>query len=159
MGYTTEFSGHITIVPPLNVDEIAYLKKFNSTRRMQRTKGPYFVDGTGVYGQGRDADIVDYNQPAQGQPNLWCKWVPSDDGKSISWDGNEKFYDASEWMQYLIGHFLKPTCVAKSVLPFLQANHAVDGEIEAQGEDPNDRWILIVKDNIVTVKRGRTVYK
>jgi hypothetical protein len=39
MGYTTDFDGHIQVSPPLNADEIAYLKKFNETRRMKRTSG------------------------------------------------------------------------------------------------------------------------
>ena len=71
MGYTTDFTGSIAISPPLNAEEIAYLHKFNETRRMDRKNGPYFVDGTGDYGQGRDPDIRDYNKAPAGQPGLW----------------------------------------------------------------------------------------
>ncbi len=56
MGYTTEFAGHITITPPLNAEEIAYLTKFANTRRMARTKGPYYVDNPGFAGQDHEAD-------------------------------------------------------------------------------------------------------
>lgn len=154
MGYTTEFKGHVTIVPPLNVEELTFLKKFNETRRMNRTKGPYFVDGTGYAGQGHDDDIIDFNEPPEGQPGLWCKWEPTDDGTAIQWDGAEKFYDSDTWMKYLIDHFLRPGCVAKAELPFLQGNHIVNGEIQAQGEDPDDRWVLWVKNNIVATAHG-----
>lgn len=63
MGYTTEFTGSIAITPPLNPEEIAYLNKFSDTRRMDREKGPYFVDGTDEFGQGKDPDIHNYNSP------------------------------------------------------------------------------------------------
>jgi hypothetical protein len=54
---------------------------------------------------------------------------------------------ATKWMQYLIDHFLKPGCVAKTELPFLQGNHVVSGQIEAQGENRDDHWTLVVEDN------------
>jgi hypothetical protein len=51
MGYTTEFDGSVSISPPLNAHEIAYLRKFAASRRMDRARGPYFVDGSGPFGQ------------------------------------------------------------------------------------------------------------
>jgi len=36
MGYTTDFNGHFEISPPLNPDQIAYLKALAETRRMAR---------------------------------------------------------------------------------------------------------------------------
>ena len=36
MGYTTEFDGSVSISPPLNAHEIAYLRKFAASRRMDR---------------------------------------------------------------------------------------------------------------------------
>lgn len=149
MGYTTDFTGSIAISPPLNAEEIAFLKKFNHTRRMDRELGPYFVDGTEEFGQGKDRDIRDYNRPPQGQPGLWCQWTPTDDGTAIEWDGGEKFYESVAWMEYLIEHFLKPGAIAAEKLPFLQANHILNGTITAQGEDISDRWVLEVADNEV----------
>src|SRR5215467_9643211 len=69
MGYTTEFDGRVSVSPPLNRHEIVYLLKFAATRRMDRTRGPYFVDGSGPFGQGRDDDIQNFNQPPAGQPD------------------------------------------------------------------------------------------
>jgi hypothetical protein len=66
MGYTTEFDGRVGISPPLNAHEIAYLRKFAASRRMDRARGPYFVDGSGPFGQDHDDDIRDFNKPPAG---------------------------------------------------------------------------------------------
>lgn len=150
MGYTTYFTGKINIEPALNAEEIAYLSKFAATRRMSRIKGPYYVDNGGMCGQDHEDDILNYNQPPSGQPGLWCQWIPTEDGTSLVWDEGEKFYDSAEWMKYLIEHFLKPDPIARSFEParfaFLQG-HRLNGVIEAQGEESDDRWDLVVKDN------------
>ncbi|MFE7485549.1 hypothetical protein [Streptomyces sp. NPDC057552] len=152
MGYTTEFTGHVTVSPPLSPAEIAYLDKFADTRRMARKLGPYFVDGTGPFGQGQDADIVNYNRPPEGQPGLWCNWEPTRDGTALKWNGVEKFYDADVWMAYLIDHFLQPGGKAQEHPGFedFTFDHVVNGEIKAQGEDPDDTWTLHVTSNAVT---------
>lgn len=148
MGYSTEFHGQIEINPPLNQKEIEYLNKFSETRRMLREKGPYFVDGTGDFGQGQDKDILEYNRPPEGQPGLWCQWVATSDGKYIEWNGAEKFYYAAEWMEYIIDHFIGDNPIARKELTFLQG-HKCNGRILAQGEDITDRWELIVEQNKV----------
>jgi hypothetical protein len=157
MGYTTAFMGQITVEPPLNKKEIAFLQKFSKTRRMNRTKGPYYVEGTGDFGQNQDADVIEHNTPPEGQPGLWCGWIPSEDGKYIEWDGGEKFYESEAWMAYIIRHFIGSDPIAKPKLKFLQG-HVCNGEIEAQGEDRGDHWMLIVKDNKVSVAEGSLQY-
>jgi hypothetical protein len=162
MGYTTEFFGEIAVDPPLNEAEITYLRRFAGTRRMGRSRGPYFVDSSGFHGQGDDPDIRDHNAPPIGQPGLWCQWVPNDAGTALAWDGGEKFYEADRWMAYLIEHFLKPgadafTC-GDSQFEAFTFDHLLEGEIEAQGEEPDDRWILRITRNRVSVAVGRTVY-
>lgn len=157
MGYHTEFDGEISIEPALNQEEIDYLNAFADSRRMNRTKGPYHI-GNGEYGQDHEDDIINYNRPPMGQPGLWCHWIPTKDGKMLVWNGAEKFYDSAEWMQYLIDHFLSPIAIAKTELPFLQANHVLNGKINAQGEEPSDIWQLVVENNVVNRKQGRIVY-
>lgn len=157
MGYTTDFDGHINVSPPLNANEIAYLKKFNETRRMKRTKGPYYVQGTGCYGQGHDDDIINHNDSGD-QPGLWCKWTPTEDGTAIEWDQCEKFYDSVEWMQYLIDHFLKPDALAKTQTIdgktfFTFQDHTLQGAIEAQGEAEDDHWYLVVRNNVAETRK------
>lgn len=151
MGYTTYFEGQIKIDPPLNKDEINYLKKFHDTRRMDRTNGPYFVDGTGYMGQNPDSDVINSNKPPEGQPSLWCQWIPTDDGTAIEWDEGEKFYNSVDWMQYFIDHFIGSTPIAptkENTLEFLKP-HTLNGLIEAQGEDDEDQWVLLVENNNV----------
>jgi hypothetical protein len=154
MGYTTEFTGSVAVVPPLNLSEITYLRKFNETRRMSRTRGPYYVGGGGYMGQDREEDVLDYNNPDPTQPGLWCKWMPTEGGDAIEWDGNEKFYCSEEWMVYLIDHFLKLGAAAASSgeqqFTGFTFDHVVNGVIEAQGEDADDMWRLVVKDNVVS---------
>jgi hypothetical protein len=150
MGYSTDFYGVVKVTPALNSEEIDYLNAFAESRRMVRLGGPYCTSDDAIsMGSG-------YNTPPAGQPGLWCQWVPTPCGNYIEWDGNEKFYNADDWMKYLIEHFLMPG--AKAELGFLQKNHTLNGKIEAQGEDPDDRWLLRVVNNTVTTHRGRVVY-
>jgi hypothetical protein len=152
MGYQTDFDGQINIVPPLNEKEIAYLNNFSKSRRMDCEQGPYYVDRGGFMGQlHEDPMIRNYNQPPEGQPNLWCQWVPTEDGTAIVWDEGEKFYESDKWMKYLIEHFLGENPKAKSELSFLEG-HTLNGTIEAMGEKHDDRWDLIVRDNVVMVQ-------
>lgn len=169
MGYTTDFDGSIAIEPPLNEAEITYLRRFADTRRMLRAKGPYYT-GTGVAGQDNEADITAYNSPPDGQPGLWCKWISNSDGTALVWDGREKFYDAAEWMSYLLDTFLRPGAALQMELadrvpgrvypPAFDAftfDHHLSGRIEAQGEDPDDRWGLVVNGDEVTVEKYAVV--
>ncbi|MFR9773075.1 hypothetical protein [Nocardia sp. SC052] len=156
MGYTTDFEGSVTVTPPLNESERTYLWRFAHTRHMDRTSGPYFVDGTdGAIGhdQGHDPDIRSCNRPPKGQPGPWCGWVPTKDGTAIEWDSCEKFYDSDAWMQYLIDHFLRSGAQAEGHKGFedFTFDHVVNGVIHAQGEDPQATWDLIVTDNAVTI--------
>ena len=158
MGYTTIFDGQISVEPPLNPEEITYLKKFANTRRMACEQGPYYANRGRFCGEKpNDPEIFNYNTPPDGQPSLWCDWVPTEDGAAIEWNGAEKFHDADEWMQYLIDHFIGGAPQAKTALSFLQG-HTLNGEIEARGEDPDDRWKLVVEDNGVFVAEGSIVY-
>lgn len=157
MGYHTDFSGVVSVTPPLNADEQSFLEDFNRSRRMKRVKGPLFVLGND---DSRVLDVIDGNRPDPTQPGLWCKWEPADDGHIIQWDGAEKFYDSEEWMRFLIDNLLSEKgkeYVDKyhSGDPRLNRftfNHTVNGMIEAQGEIEDDKWVLVVKDNVVSRK-------
>lgn len=168
MGYTTYFEGAVNIEPPLNEHEISYLKDFGSTRRMDRENGPYFVKGTGDFGQGRDPDIRDHNEPPEGQPGLWCQWEPTDDGKHIEWDGGEKFYNAEDWMAYIIDHFLNRDVSASVREDMIRQDprfehftfdHICNGVIDASGEYPDDLWRIVVEDNNVTRQEAVITYE
>mgnify|MGYP001587755739 FL=1 len=84
MGYTTEFSGSLTIVPPLSAEEVTAVNDFCSARH------------------GGDCE------PHAGMPGLWCDWEASYDGAAIRWNGNEKSCRMPEWLEYLVSHFFAP---------------------------------------------------
>ena len=161
MGYQTYFTGQFKLDKPLLPEHAQYLAAFSSTRRMKRDAGvaerladpvrvqaglpigpqaAYFVGGGGLFGQDRDASIIDYNEPPTGQPGLWCNWEPIKDGTAIEWSGTEKFYNYVEWMQYLIDNFLS------------RWGYTVNGEVEWEGEEQGDIGKIIVTNNEVTTK-------
>lgn len=156
MGYSTDFEGRIEITPPLNPAEIKYLTAFSKTRHMDRKQGEYFVDFENGYNT-TEIGVYNCNQPPPGQPELWCNFVPTKDGTAIVWNECEKTYGAKEWIRYIINHFLKPSASAsKSKLPYFTEftfNHICNGELIAQGERLLDRWLLIIKDNVVSTKK------
>lgn len=146
MGYHTEFSGQLTIEPPLTKEQVQYINKFSDTRRMQRDPDqlahmpdpireavnlPLGVNGGYYVGQDRDA-VIEYNRPPSGQPGLWCQWVVSHDGSVLEWDGGEKFYEYGDWLRYLIEHF------------FSKWGRTLEGKICWQGEESDDRGIIYV---------------
>lgn len=156
MGYTTDFTGAFALSPALTPPQIAYLKKFSENRRMARPANvehhddplrlavglPFGPEGAYYTGSkahaGQDNDAIDFNRPPKGQPGYWCDWVPTDEGDGIVWNEGEKFYDYTEWLNYLIKHFLKPWGIA------------ISGEVEFQGEEPDDF-------GVVRIKKGRAV--
>lgn len=168
MGYQTEFTGRFELDRPLTPEHAAYLRAFNRTRRMKRdaaktallpddvriaaglstvgADGGYFVGSTENFGQHHTPDIADYNDPPSGQPGRWCQWTPSEDVRAIIWDYGEKFYHYTEWIQYLITHFLAPW------------GYVLNGEIEWEGEDREDLGKIVIADNVITVKDGTVVY-
>lgn len=158
MGYTTEFTGEVRVEPPLNHNEIGFLEDFIRTRHMNRVKGPLYAPG-GFDGT-NDLDVIDMNNPGPTQPGLWCKWESADYGHVIRWDGREKFYDSVEWMQYLIDNLFSEKAreyvevhhSGDKRLDAFTFNHVFNGILEAQGEDEDDKWLLIVKDNVASRK-------
>jgi hypothetical protein len=152
MGYTTEFTGSFTITPTLTETDRVFLEKFNETRRMARNikgygvEGEFYVEGKGSFGQYDDDTVIDHNRPPKTQPGLWCQWVPNEDGNELVWDKGEKFYNYVEWLEYLI----------KSIL--IPRGYTVNGEVEWQGEERDDRGMIVVKDNVVKTKKGKFVW-
>jgi hypothetical protein len=154
MGYTTDFDGNFTLNRPLDDETYEFLKKFAHTRRMKRRvdskygiDGEFYVDGTGDFGQDDDGTVVDHNKPPRTQPSLWCQWIPTEDKLHIEWDGGEKFYSYIEWLKYIITNFLEPK------------GYSLNGKVHWYGEDREDNGIIVVKDNKVSTKEGRIVYR
>ena len=163
MGYTTEFSGQFNVIPAMKESHRLYLEAFARTRRMKRKSdvaeglrdpvrqqaklpigpdGGYFVGSPNDIGQNHDNSIVNYNGAPQGQPGLWCQWVPNDDGTAIVWDESEKFDAYVEWLEYLIANFLEPW------------GYKLNGTVLWRGEDFHDIGRINVSDNDVTSQLG-----
>jgi hypothetical protein len=155
MGHT-DFTGSFDLDRPLAPEHKAYLTRFAETRRVVRdvkalmrlgygdplreavglglgVDGGYFVDINGGPGEG----VIDDNTPPEGQPGLWCQWVPNENGTEIEWDGAEKFYRYTEWLEYLIEHFLKPW------------GYKLNGRVVWRSDSNNDSGVIYVKDNKV----------
>lgn len=153
MGYSTDFFGSFQVNKPLDMETLAFLQKFNETRRMARNvpkeygvEGEFYVDGGGSFGQDRDATVIDGNRPPSTQPGLWCQWRPTDDGLSLEWDGNEKFYNYVEWLQYLVDKVFTPR------------GYTLSGEVEFQGEERGDTGKIVMDGNKVKVLTGKIVF-
>lgn len=149
MGYTTRFEGQFNLDKPLSIAQQQYLTLFSKSRRVKRNASKLKPDRIlcevglsvgkeGCYFVGEDySSIVDENYPPADQPELYCAWIPNEDGESIGWDGSEKFYKYIEWMQYLINNFLKPW------------GYVVNGTVIYQGEDAKDSGEIVIKNNVL----------
>ena len=121
MGYTTTFEGHISIGEPLLAKTLERLDFLGEDSR----------------------DNVYLKQ--MGAPQGYCQWVlrpdPNDyELQCLKWDGEEKFYDSLEWMQFIV----------ETVL----TDYTCNGVIEAQGEELSDRWLLVVENSKVSQYQG-----
>jgi len=155
--HTKEFWYHFRLKP----EHASYLNAFAETRRMRRDpakagqlpdphrlavglpigdEGAYFTGGTGDFGQGHDASVLDGNRPPRGQPGFWCQWVPDEHGTAIQWNGAERFYHYVEWLEYLTVHFLGPW------------GYVLNGQVQWQGEDAEDRGTISMQDNEVQAR-------
>lgn len=168
MGYTTYFSGEFQFDKPVTEELKAYINKFSETRRMIRDNdkikalypnweelcfngelgenGAYFIGGgENYFGDTRDASVIDHNDSGS-QPGLWCQWIIDEDGELV-WDEGEKFYNYTEWLEYLIEHFFAPS------------GYVLNGTVFYDGEESDDFGKIIVTDNVVKVACGYRVYE
>ena len=167
MGYTTYFNGEFQFDKPVTEELKVYINKFSETRRMIRDNdkikalypnweklcfngelgenGAYFIGADGFLGQSRDDSVIDYNNSGS-QPGLWCQWIIDEDGELV-WDEGEKFYNYTEWLEYLIEHFFAPS------------GYVLNGTVFYEGEDSDDFGKIIVTDNVVKVAYGYRVYE
>ena len=119
MGYQTILTGQLNIDKKLSLDDYTWLVSWNDER----------------------------HEETEGFPSYYCQWLPTEDGLHLKWDGNEKFYNYVEWLEYLIKEFFKPR------------GFILNGEIVWEGEDHSDTGKIIVTDNNVSTKKGKIVFK
>jgi hypothetical protein len=156
MGYTTDYIGHIDIEPGLNEAELAYLIAFSESRRCVRTGDPYAVPDDPRADDRRTFPGNTYHVPPEGQPGLWCDWVPCWDGCCLAYNGVERFYGGVTWLHYLIDHFLKPGAAAsRSGDPTFSDfgfDHVLEGLVVGCRRDNKELFAIEVKGNRVREK-------
>jgi len=140
MGYTTEFKGSFTILPPVEEATYQLLYGLGTTRRMKRR---HMGKKNGVEGEfyvvGDEKNVVDHNHPPRTQPSLWCGWLIQPDRKTIQWNGIEKFYHYEEWLLYIV-KILK------------ERGYTMKGKIAWRGEDISDTGTLHLTHSFLTVR-------
>lgn len=141
MGYSTDFFGSFKLNKKLDGVTHKLLVDLANTRRMKRDANvvghQYGVDGE-FYVEDDSKGVLEHNYPPSTQPGLWCQWIPTLSGDEIVWDGNEKFYNYVEWLQYIVDKILKPK------------GYVLNGTIEYSGEEVDDRGEITVKDNKIS---------
>ena len=145
MGYTTEFTGSFETDKPVDNETFDLINGLAGTRRVKRSgldakygiDGEFYWETDGNYGQ---------NESPSTQPGPWLQWEMTD-RQTIEWDGGEKFYYYVEWLEYLIDKILKPK------------GYIINGEVEWAGEEQGDLGLIIVVNNVVTIKKGYIEYK
>jgi len=147
MGYTTDFVGAFELNQKLDEVTHTFLKGLGTTRRMARNlkgfgvEGEFFCPIDDDYGQKRTPDVIDYNRPPKTQPDLWCQWIPTEDGMSIIWNSGEKFYNYEKWIRYIIGTTLAPR------------GYVLNGSVKWFGEERSDVGVITIADNVVKIGR------
>lgn len=140
---------------------------YRSPQQIYGKEGEFFALDDNQAGQTRDTSIIDYNTPPgqtfgneynfrvnndriknlQCQPSLWCQWILTDDGEELEWDGGEKFYCYTSWLEYMIFNFFEPWGIK------------LNGEVRWVGEDSSDMGLIQVEDNIIQVKKAKITYE
>lgn len=147
-------------------------------------EGAYYVSTADKYhSQGRDPSVLDDNEPpgvpdippspdpknrmanwsqryttweflkaeahrlGVAVPGLWCQWVPNEEGTHIAWGGGEKFYEYIGWIEYLIAHFLAPW------------GYKLNGDVYWDGESSDDKGLISIRNNVVSVKNAVITYR
>ena len=117
MGYTTEFEGEFTITPPLQDGDHFHLEKvLGGSRKIEGAPEAHWGGG--------------------------CDWEADEEGKTLSWNEAEKFYDYIPWIKCLAKNFFEPR------------GYKLNGDVRWSGEDMTDIGVISIKDNVVTVKEG-----
>jgi hypothetical protein len=82
------------------------------------------------------------NHPEWNSENLtWMDLKLTKDATGIVWDGSEKTYDLTEKVNLILSEMRKD-----------YPDFGLSGKMLCQGEDINDRWILMIENGIAVCK-------
>lgn len=74
-------------------------------------QGAYYLgsaDGVWWWFESQIPKPLHHNRPPKGVPGLRCDWMTTIDGQGLVWNGVRRFYTYTQWLEYLIEHFLDP---------------------------------------------------
>jgi hypothetical protein len=89
--------------------------------------------------QAAGINLLEDHQTKLQKPNYACDWEAYGDGHAIEWNGNEKFSNSVEWIEFIIEEFLKPW------------GKNLNGTVRYRGEDFDDVGSIIIKDNVISI--------
>lgn len=154
MGYDAQYTGCLSIEPPLNETEKKALDLFLDARHMKTVHGPLDIRRSLTQGH---PDVVDWNAVAQDVPTLHAA-LRLHGYDILEWDGSEGAGDLTPWVRYLIDYFLRPAGIfaekAKLVpeddlLHGFTFDHTVNGIMTGTGG--GEAWAIKVLDNEVAM--------
>ncbi len=160
----TTFKASLTLDKPLTREQIAYIQKFATTRRVRRkekltatrpdalrhavnlpagSQGAFFVGETGELGEDISFDVLNSNEAPSGQPDIWCPWSVDNDGHHliVSVD-NKNYLYIMDWLKYIIQHFIQPWGLL------------LNGEIEFQPLHSTNFQTISVKNNVIEAHKN-----
>lgn len=113
MGYTTKFKGNFELSAVPSAEVIIKLRELEMA-------------------DGRESQWKDTNCP-----DSYNQWELTKDCQRIKWDGNEKFYNYVEWLQWIIDKILAPSGLR------------LTGSVQYSGEETDDVGVLAMIDGKV----------
>jgi hypothetical protein len=124
MGYTIEYLGSFKLDKPLSEEHAKFLHDFAGSYDLRKQKALELL---------KDVNPI--------MPAYYCQWIPTEDNMGIKWDGFEKFYNAFDWLKFIIKYYLEPW------------GYTLNGIVEIRdgaNEYPFENGVLEVRDNDVT---------
>ena len=83
MGYTTKFTGHLTL-----------------SRKLTMAEAKTLLEIAGEEATIAESNLAAITDPAP--PKGYMQWVPDESLQRIVWDQNEKFYDYEQWLKWIV---------------------------------------------------------
>ena len=164
------YAGQIKVAEKMPIDIVNYINCFSAIRHVKRdnkklkeihpdwaehvfdyrlgTQGEYYVpiNEPNEKDNYDDKSIVDFDNPPDTQPGLWCPWVLGGERTFEGlenaiiewgqWEQEMSGYEDFKWMKYMIDKFLKVK------------GYVCNGIISGIGENDTGHFIIAIENNI-----------
>jgi len=131
MGYSTDFRGVLKFKTELTASQIALLSNLLGKDR-------------------RDIGFDDDNEVYSSKDEYWyhINLKLTEDFSGIEWNGSEKTYD----LEHIVNFVTR-------LMKQKYKDFELIGQLSAQGEDADDRWVLVMENGIAKKKDLKTILK